>query len=189
MDDITICDNCPLRCDIECNALLEMRKMYRAIRMGQRNSIIRQLRNKLDIIDFEVSKPLEELGTQVISQMRELRELKEFGIRIGYVLSNKAKQEKGSLVLADVRKVTEIYSAYLPFDVVITFYEPNIDYMNDNQKKVVMWHELKHIQVTPKGISIRPHDFEDFNTIYSRFGLNWKDPGVKLPDILLPGEK
>ena len=79
------------------------------------------------------------------------------------------------------------WTAFLPFDFIITFYEPNIYYMTENQKKILMLHELKHIDVGERGLTIRPHDIEDFKSIIKTYGLEWNDMDQDLPDILNEG--
>ena len=98
------------------------------------------------------------------------------------------KKKDGKIVAADCRKVTSAYTAYLPFDFVVTFYEPNMSYMTDNQRKVLMLHELKHIGVGPKGLRIEPHDIEDFDSILTRYGLRWNGFGNDVTDILAGGD-
>ncbi|OZV10781.1 hypothetical protein CIW83_18350 [Tissierella sp. P1] len=80
--------------------------------------------------------------------------------------------------------MTETYKAYLPYDFIITFYENNTGFLNDNQLKILMYHELKHIGIGERGLKINPHDIEDFSDILDKYGLDWNNFGKELPDIL-----
>ena len=80
--------------------------------------------------------------------------------------------------------MTELYRAYLPYDFIITFFERNTGFLNENQLKVLMYHELRHIGIGEKGLKIVPHDVEDFSDILSRYGLDWNHINKELPDIL-----
>jgi predicted SprT family Zn-dependent metalloprotease len=106
-----------------------------------------------------------------------------YGIKIGYVLSyeNKTGQK---ITYADCRKLGEVYKAFLPFDFIITFYYFNVALMNENQKKILMLHELKHIQINERGLSVRPHDIEDFKDILEKYGNEWNEFNKEVPDIL-----
>jgi hypothetical protein len=67
---------------------------------------------------------------------------------------------------------------------LITFYDPNVSILTENQRKIVMYHELRHIEMTPKGLTVRPHDIEDFESILREHGLNWNQFGNEVLDIL-----
>jgi hypothetical protein len=136
-------------------------------------------------VDAEVAEDLQAMGEQVISKMPELDIIPGFDIKIGYVRSYEKKADKGKTVCADCRKVNKVYGAYLPYDFIITFYEPNIYYMTENQKKILMLHELKHIGIGERGLKIEYHDVEDFGDILTRFGIDWNWLDKEVPDILV----
>ena len=56
--------------------------------------------------------------------------------------------------------------------------------LNENQIKVLMLHELRHIGMGDRGLTIVPHDIEDFSDILEKYGLDWNEYGKELPDIL-----
>jgi hypothetical protein len=116
--------------------------------------------------------------------MPELSIIPEYDIKVGYVRSYQRKTDKGKTVNADCRKVSKVYGAYLPYDFIITFYEPNIYYMTENQQKILMLHELKHIGLGERGLCIENHDVEDFGDILTRFGIDWNWMDKEVPDIL-----
>ncbi len=185
---IEICNECLYgsSCKAEkmtCQAVQELHKIYRARSIKDRSILIRLLARKLGIRNAEPSRELKKLGEAVINKFIELHFINEYGIRIGYVVSyeNKCGQK---ITYADCRKLGEVYKAYLPFDFIITFYYFNTEILSENQKKILMLHELKHIQITERGLSVRPHDIEDFKDILSRYGNEWNEFNKEVPDIL-----
>ena len=47
-----------------------------------------------------------------------------------------------------------------------------------------MLHELKHIQINERGLSVKPHDIEDFKDILEKYGNEWNEFNKEVPDIL-----
>ena len=166
-----------------CVAKDELNSIYEAQSFKHRTILTKLAGRKLGIRDAEPSKELKHLGEAIITKFPELHFINTYNIRIGYVLSyeNKCGQK---IVFADCRKLGEVYKAYLPFDFVVTFYYFNTERLNENQKKILMLHELKHIQITEKGLSVRPHDIEDFKDILARYGNEWNEFNKEVPDIL-----
>jgi hypothetical protein len=153
-----------------------------------KTTLIRNFARQLNMIEAEPSKDLKKLGNKIIKKFPEFHFINEYGIKIGYVLSHERKNGE-KITYAECRKVNETYKAYLPFDFVITFYECNTGYMSENQKQVLMLHELKHIGVGPRGLKIIQHDVEDFKDILSKYGLNWDSfNNNEIPDILAGDE-
>ena len=100
------------------------------------------------------------------------------GLRVGYCLSDKEKKIKGRRILGECQKVPEEWQGFAPYDFLITFYEPNIAGMNDEQLHILAYHELMHVGVEIQDdgdfrIWIRPHDLEDFNAVLAKFGAYW----------------
>lgn len=64
-------------------------------------------------------------------------------------------------------------------DYIIEFSEDLWNVLNDDTKKVVMHHELLHVNPVyneKKGewtMKLQPHDFEDFFQIVNMYGVNW----------------
>jgi predicted metallopeptidase len=182
-----ICQKCGRGCDDPCMALKFLFKLYKEKRTEEKREIIAKFRSALDIIDFEPAEDLQKLGEAIINRFVELSFIKNFDIKIGYIRAYESKTNKGRATFADCRKVTGSYQAYLPFDFLITFYDPNVIILTENQRKIVMYHELRHIEMTPKGLTVRPHDIEDFESILKEHGLNWNQFGNEVPDILSGG--
>ena len=116
--------------------------------------------------------------------MPELSIIRDYDAKIGYVRSYETKKDKGRSINADCRKINGTFTAYLPFDFIVTFYEPNIYHMSENQKKILMLHELRHIGIGERGFRIENHDVEDFRNILDRFGIEWNGFDQEVPDIL-----
>jgi len=128
------------------------------------------------------------LAESIINKFPELSFINAYGIKVGYVLSYEAKKGE-KIVYADCRKLNVVYQAYLPFDFIVTFYHFNTEILSENQKKILMLHELRHIQLTERGPSVRPHDIEDFKDILERYGNDWNSYGQQVPDILFDSER
>lgn len=173
-------------CEIpDCNAIRALAKICKAQDLEERRKIIREYAKELGIIECEVSDELRQLGERVIARMPELYVIRDLDVKIGYVMSYKAKKKDGKTIAGECEKVTGSDLAFLPFQFVVTFYEPNISYMTQNQKQLLMLHELRHIGLGPKGLRIEPHSTEDFRDILERYGLGWTDYEAKdIPDIL-----
>lgn len=187
MRKLPVCQNCIVNCGERCTAIDRLTEVYQEIRREEKTKIISQLRKELNIKDYEVSEEMRILGEKIIEKFPELHFINNFKIKIGYVRSYVPKTYKSKIINAECTKVFGTWTAFLPFDFIITFYEPNIYYMTENQKKILMLHELKHIDVGERGLTIRPHDIEDFKSIIKTYGLEWNDMDQDLPDILNEG--
>ncbi len=183
MDNL-ICIECGKECKLPCSALTRLYNLYNVKRDEQRNDILKVLMQELELIDAEVNNGLKELADQIINRYTHLYFIKEFEIKVGYVSCQEAKQDRSKIINAECIKVKPWMKAYLPYDYIIVFYEPNIFHMTQNQRKILLMHELQHIEVGPKGLKIRLHDTEDFNNIVGEYGLNWNGFDVDVPDIL-----
>jgi len=167
----------------QCQAIKELLVIQKARGLKDRAIFTRLLARKLKIKDAEPSKKLKQLGEAIINKSPELQFINIYGIKIGYVLSyeNKTGQK---ITYADCRKLGEVYKAFLPFDFIVTFYYFNTELLNDNQKKILMLHELKHIQINERGLSVKPHDVEDFKDILDKYGNEWNEFNKEMPNIL-----
>ncbi len=178
-----LCGWCGLGCIDPCQPVKRILSIYEKERTEDKKELLKILKSELDIIDYEPSQELEILSGKVQDKIPELSYIREYEVKVGYVLSSYRKIDDGELVFVDCRKVTGPMQAYLPYQVIITFYEPNIDDFTPNQKAVLMWHELKHIELTQKGIKIKNHDVRDFRSIIDRLGLDWSSE-IEIEDIL-----
>lgn len=173
-----LCLGCPHNevCETICPPLIELRRIKRELHKKETREIIQDLRKLLNTRDAETADDLKELAESVIDEHpNELGFIRDMEIEVGYVRSYQRKTKDGCIVYADTEKTKHRYTAFLPFDFVITFYEPNVAMFNDEQKRILMWHELKHIGIGEKGFRVMPHDIEDFFSIIEKHGLRWAD--------------
>jgi predicted metallopeptidase len=184
---LPICQKCGQECEVPCAAAEELFKIYNDLRTEEKQNIIKELRKELSMADYEVADDLRELAEKVIAARPELNIIRDYDIKVAYVRSYEAKGSKGKSVNADCRMVNGVYTAFLPYDFIITFYEPNMYYMTENQQKVLMLHELKHIGIGERGLRIENHDIEDFKDILTTYGLEWNGLDADVPDILQVG--
>jgi len=187
MDGVPICESCIIYCEGTCAAIEKLNELYQELRTEEKTSIIRALRKELALVDYEVAEDLRELGEKIIGAIPELHVIRNFNIKVDYIRSYEPKRDKGKTIFADCRKVKSAYTAYLPFDFIVTFYEPNTYHMTENQKKILMLHELRHIGIGERGLRIEDHDIEDFRDILTRYGFDWNGFNQDVPDILLAG--
>lgn len=178
-----ICQKCGRDCKFYCEAIHTLAEINRQQKKNGKTALVRKLARQLGIRDAEPSKKLEKLGKAIIDRFPEFGFIKEYDIRIGYVISYE-KKGGAKIVYADCRKLQEPLKAYLPFDFIITFYDDNTSMLNKKQMKILMYHELRHIGVGDKGLKIEPHTIEDFKDILEKYGLSWNEYGQEVPDIL-----
>lgn len=121
-----------------------------------------------------VSDELRALGDQVIEEESSLHWIRDAGIKIGYLASNREKKSKGGLCYGECHKVNAREKAYNPNDFTITIYEVNAARFSDEQMRILMLHELMHIGMDDSGKPrIVPHDVEDFSEIIDNYGHDW----------------
>ena len=186
----TICEQCGKECGKrnKCAAWMKLCQIYYEERTEEKHEIIKELRKLIGLVDYEPADDIKELAEKIISMKPELAFIYECDIKVGYVRAYESKRRQGRVTFADCRKINGPYLAYLPYDILITAYEPNMAWLTENQRKVVIYHELRHIDVNERGITVRPHDIEDFESILSEHGLNWSQPGIDVIDILAGGD-
>lgn len=186
-----MCEQCSLldickESGLNCPALNKLLQIYKETRQTDRHQLIKKLQKELSIRDAEPSKDLRKLAEQIIDRFPEFSFINEYGIKIGYVLSQERPPMSGDKVkFADCEKVKLKYQAWLPFDFIITFYEPNMETLSENQRKILMLHELKHVGIGERGYKIVEHNIEDFRSILENYGLDWNEFEVDVPDILM----
>ncbi len=67
-----------------------------------------------------------------------------------------------------------------PFAIV--FYESMIDYFTEEQRAILMFHELMHIPMLKNRLT--DHDVKDFIDVL-KLGVDWSRPGAQVPNILV----
>ena len=63
----------------------------------------------------------------------------------------------------------------------IVVYLQNCDWMSDEQRTLLLWHEMLHIPIL--GTKLIDHDVKDFRKILG-IDLDWAEPGKKVPNVL-----
>lgn len=122
----------------------------------------------------EKSAELRALGRRVIRDRPDLSWIRESRIRIGYAYSSKPKEQDGRMVFGECHRVKPWEQAFMPYDFVIIFFQPNTMLMDDKQLEILMYHELLHVGMDENGaLKINPHDVEDFIIILDQYGLDW----------------
>lgn len=120
------------------------------------------------------SKEMAALAEKVISEVPELRWIKETGVKIKYLRCNKAKKQGNKTVFGQCIKVKEIDKTFIDATFYIVIYTPNCEHFTQKQYEILLEHELLH--VGDKG-KIVPHDYEDFKQITDKYGTEWALPG------------
>lgn len=123
----------------------------------------------------------EALANELLTECPELAYIANSQVRIRYLKSDLAKKSgRGRIVNGECEKIPAKYKWAIPADFTITVYIPNMEYMDNAQLKILLFHELLHVGIDkdPGGketYSIVKHDLEDFKTIIDKYGANWAE--------------
>ena len=125
----------------------------------------------------EVSEEYAEIGARVIEEEDSLIDIRKSQATI--------KTAKGKAVCAECEKVPEKYKWSIPADFTITVFLPNVEGFTEDQKRILMFHELLHVGIEfnsdgSETYSTVPHDYEDFKEIIDRYGTEWSIVKEKL---------
>lgn len=118
------------------------------------------------------------IGAELIQAEKSLNWIRETEVSIGFMSSNKAKVSNGKTVFGQCERVPDRYKAFIPYDFLITVYEPNVIDFTSQQIRILLHHELLHCGVNMNAeptYKVVPHDVEEFNEIIDRYGLDWSD--------------
>ena len=116
------------------------------------------------------------IGAELIQAEKSLNWIRETEVSIGFMSSNKAKVSNGKTVFGQCERVPDRYKAFIPYDFLITVYEPNVIDFTSQQIRILLHHELLHCGVNMNAeptYKVVPHDVEEFNEIIDRYGLDW----------------
>lgn len=121
-----------------------------------------------------------EIGMELIQNEPSLEDIKNSEITIMFLSSDMKKMEKGKLVLGQCEKIADKYKWGIPCDITITVFEPNIVGFTEEQLRILIFHELLHVDITygkneTEAYGTKPHDLEDFKEIIDRFGTDWNE--------------
>lgn len=118
------------------------------------------------------------IGAELIQAEKSLNWIRETEVSIGFMSSNKAKVSNGKTVFGQCERVPDRYKVFIPYDFLITVYEPNVIDFTSQQIRILLHHELLHCGVNMNAeptYKVVPHDVEEFNEIIDRYGLDWSE--------------
>ena len=133
------------------------------------------------------SMTMKALADEVISAFPEFSFIRDEGIRIVFLESDKEKKSKGRTVYGECEKVPDKYQWAIPADFTVTFYAENVSGFSEKQKRILMEHELRHVGEKDGRFFVNPHDIEDFEVILKNHGLDWSTPENE--PVSAPGEE
>lgn len=116
-----------------------------------------------------------EMSTEIFKLVAKFED--SFGhINPGHILPVMVSEVKDPPAYAEVRKVPMYMRTVSPYRVAMMFYEENFADLPLNVKRMVIVHELEHIQPHPKMESeytLKKHDVQDWTTMVNLLGPNW----------------
>lgn len=123
---------------------------------------------------YELSAKYRAMAEEIIENTDDLNFIGN--VPTAYLSCDKKKLERGHAVRAQCIKVPEMYRVLGHISFVIVVYEPNCEGFDDEQYKILIEHELRHIGIDGDKIFIVPHDFEygEFAAITDKYGENWE---------------
>mgnify|MGYP007092153403 CR=1 FL=1 len=128
-------------------------------------------------MEYERNTETERIVWSIVAEEHDIMDIRVAQPKICVLDCQKYKKAEGRLVFADIKPVPEQYKALSEFDYIITIYTPNTALLTETQFKILLEHELRHIEIknTKKGIvyGTKGHDFEDFYAIVDRYGMEW----------------
>lgn len=120
-----------------------------------------------------ISEEYQKICNELIEEMPEFEILKT--VTIICLASELEKKTNGKVILGQTEKISAKYKWGIPCDFTITFFEPNISHMTNQQLRILMYHELLHVGVEDDRLFIRPHDLEDFKAVIEQYGVSWAE--------------
>lgn len=126
---------------------------------------------------YERNAETESIVWQIVTEEPDFLDIRVAQPKICVLDCMQVKKAEGRLVFADIKPVQEQYKALADFDYIITVYTPNTALLSDKQFRILLEHELRHVDIrnTKKGIVYGTvgHDLEDFYAIINRYGMDW----------------
>lgn len=117
------------------------------------------------------------IGRELIENEPELEYIRDSDVKIIYLSSDCPKKDGSKIIRGMCERVQDKYRWSIPCDFTVTVFEPNVENFDEEQMRILIFHELLHIGIEEKNgkevYSIVPHDLEDFRTIIRRFGVDW----------------
>lgn len=126
---------------------------------------------------YEISNRFEFLAEEVIDEHPDLQWIRRANVSIGYIECDQEKNKASGRVFGECILVKELYQLFCCHDFLIVVYTPNVIRMTEDQLKILLYHELLHVDMSEKDgrpkYRIAPHDVEDFRSVIERYGMNW----------------
>ena len=121
------------------------------------------------------------IGAEVMKEYQDdkFKNIHNLGINVAFLTSKEAPVTKGKAKMGECIAVKkEYHKRFIPHDYLIIIYEPNVQHMTPEQKKILVEHELMHINAyeNEEGetkLGINPHEVEDFQEIIDKYGADW----------------
>lgn len=137
--------------------------------------------------EYRESDFVREIAEELIEKLPDFREIREAEPVIYYQESNK-RSRGARIIFGDCTKATDKMRAVVKCDYVITINMPNCEGFTMNQMRLLIYHELLHIDCKRDEDGnltrrIRPHNLEDFHEVVDRFGT-WWEADSSVGDIL-----
>ena len=128
----------------------------------------------------ELSPEWADIAYEVIKNEKSLVDIRNSHATFSFLTSEQAKKAKGKKVCAECEKVPDKYKWGIPADFTITVFLPNVEGFSEEQKRILMFHELKHVGIVfnsdgSESYNTVPHDYEDFKEIIDRYGTEWSE--------------
>lgn len=128
----------------------------------------------------QISDEYTEIGNEVLNTFEELNDVRFSKATIVFLVSQHKKRSHGEVVCAQCERVADKYKWSIPADYTITVFEPNVEGFTDEQKRILMFHELMHIDIGMNDAGeevygIKDHDLKDFRTIIDTYGVDWNE--------------
>lgn len=123
------------------------------------------------------SEEYSQIGMELIGTEPSLKHIADSDATIVFLASDSERTRKGRPIYGECEKVPAKYRWAVPCDFTITVYEPNVERFTDEQKRILLLHELMHVGIEVDGHEERyytvPHDIEEFFEVIERYGMGW----------------
>lgn len=128
----------------------------------------------------ELSPEWADIAYEVIQNEKSLVDIRNSHATFSFLTSEQKKMAKGKRVCAECEKVPDKYKWSIPADFTITVFLPNVEGFSEEQKRILMFHELLHVGIVfnsdgSESYNTVPHDYEDFKEIIDRYGTEWSE--------------
>ena len=111
-----------------------------------------------------------------ILQQPDFDEIRDFASFV--VLSSEEEKTKNKkIVMGECKLVQKLYKLFCPYDFLIIIYDVNAASLSPEQMRILIEHELRHMGYDFDGDEptpyIVPHDYEEFEKIMEKYGIDW----------------